>query len=273
MTRPLTPRVPRPEDSARPHMLLAPRVALAAALGATVLSALLGLVFGPVQLPATVQVAAARYSVQMANYAFAPASITVNEGDTITWTNQDTAPHTVTTTSGPQSLNSPYLSKGQSWSYTFSAPGTYEYYCTVHPDMRARVIVRAAAPATTAARTQNPYTARSPRAAAPAAAPTQTARPSTAAQATTNPAASAAVFPPGGDPSASGATDSQLHAQVTSSASAIRTLSPVLLLGGLAATIAVFCLLLVGSRAAPAPARADSAANESEHAGLDDYDD
>src|SRR5207253_313130 len=104
-------------------------------------------------------------------------------------TNQDTAPHTVTTTSGPQSLNSPYLSKGQSWSYTFSVPGTYQYYCTVHPEMRARVIVRAPAPATTAPRTQNSYTAKSPVAAAPA--PAHTAKPSTAAA--SNPATSAAA--------------------------------------------------------------------------------
>lgn len=265
MTRPLTPRRARSVAPARSRVLLTPRLTLAAALGATVLSALLGLALGPVQVPATVQVAAAHYSVQMADYAFAPASITIDEGDTITWTNQDTAPHTVTTTSGPQSLNSPYLSKGQSWSYTFSAPGTYEYYCTVHPDMRARVIVRAPAPAAApAARRTQPS-----RGAAPALA--HTTQPSTAAM--SNPATSAAAVPPGVAPSDSAATATQVQAQVTSSVSGIRTLSPVLLLGGLAATVAVFCLLLVGSRPAPAPARADAAANASDHDGLDDYDD
>lgn len=267
MTKLLAPRVPQSGDPASPRLFLTPRLALAAALGAIVLSALLGLALAQVQLPATVRVAAAHYSVQMVNYAFAPASITVNEGDTITWTNQDTAPHTVTTTSGPQSLNSPYLSKGQSWSYTFSSPGTYEYYCTVHPDMRARVIVQAPAPATTAPQAKNPYTAKpSQAAAAPATVPAHTTQPSA-------PSSSAAAVAPAAGPPTSAASTPQTQAQMTSSTSGIRTLSPVLLLGGLAAAIAVFCLLLVGSRAAPAPAPAGAAANEATHDGLDDYDD
>lgn len=273
MTRPLVPRSGGPATAPLP---LTPRLTLAAALGAIVLSALLGLAFAPVQLPATMRVAAAHYSVQMVNYTFAPASITVNEGDTITWTNQDTAPHTVATTSGPQSLNSPYLSKGQSWSYTFSAPGTYEYYCTVHPDMRARVVVRAPAPVTTAPRTQNPYHAPSSAAGAPP--PPHSPQPPTTA-ASASPSAAAALAPDT-DPSTSAP---QLQAQVTSATSGIRTLSPVLLLGGFAATIAVFCLLLVGSRAtaSPAPtptppsatARADTTSSDPPRADLDDYDD
>lgn len=275
MTKPLVPRDPQSGGPATAPLPLTPRLALVAALGAIVLSALLGLAFAPVQMPATMRVAAAHYSVQMVNYAFAPASITVNEGDTITWTNQDTAPHTVTTTSGPQSLNSPYLSKGQSWSYTFSAPGTYEYYCTVHPDMRARVVVRAPAPVTTAPRTQNPYHAPSSAAAPPP--PHSTQPPATAAS------TSAAALAPGAGPSTSATAAPQLQAQVTSATSGIRTLSPVLLLGGFAATIAVFCLLLVGSRATASPAatptrpaapeRADTTPSDPSHPDLDDYDD
>lgn len=243
MTRPLIPRVPQSGEPAQPPLALTPRLALAAALGAIMLSALLGLAFSPVQLPATVRVAAAHYSVQMVNYAFAPASITVNEGDTITWTNQDTAPHTVTTTSGPQSLNSPYLSKGQSWSYTFSAPGTYEYYCTVHPDMRARIVVRAPAPVTAAPQTQNAHPAASH---AVAALP-----PAHSTQPPTNPSTSAAALAPSTGATTATTSTPQLQAQVASTTSGIRALSPVLLLGGFAATIAVFCLLLVGSRARP----------------------
>lgn len=264
MTRPLMPRASRSGEPATAPLTPTPRLAVAAALGAIVLSALLGLAFAPVRLPATVRVAAANYSVQMVNYAFAPASITVNEGDTVTWTNQDTAPHTVTTTSGPQSLNSPYLSKGQSWSYTFSAPGTYEYYCTVHPDMRARIVVRAPAPVTTAPRTQNPYAYKSSAAFAPRSA--RSTQPPTPAA--SSPPASAAALAPGTGPATSAP---QLQAQVTSSSSGIRTLSPVLLLGGLTATIAVFCLLLVGSRATPAAVPVSAAAPADD--GLDDYED
>jgi len=260
MTRPLNPRVPQPPGPARPPLLITavttPRVALAAVAAVALLSALLAMVFAPLKLDGTERVAAASYHVQMANYAFAPASITVSEGDTITWTNEDTAPHTVTTTSGPQALNSPYLSKGQSWSFTFTVPGTYSYYCTVHPDMRAQVVVRAPAPATTTApaarQPQNPGPAAVSRG-ADAHPPARTA----ASSATTPPSASATTAAAAAPPAAANSTPppaAQVPAQQTADASGIRTLSPVLLLGGLTAAIAVFCLLLLGSRAAAVPA-------------------
>jgi len=85
--------------------------------------------------------AAATKQVMIENYKFTPASLTVAVGDTVKWTNMDTAPHTVTVTSGPVKFNSGNLSKGQSFSYTFKTPGTYSYYCAVHPDMTAKVTV------------------------------------------------------------------------------------------------------------------------------------
>ena len=93
---------------------------------------------------------AATTNVTIVDYAFSPASITVHVGDTITWTNQDTAPHTVTSSSGPAKLDSPQLEKGQSWSFTFTKAGDYEYYCAVHPDMKGKVIVVGDDTATTA---------------------------------------------------------------------------------------------------------------------------
>lgn len=204
-------------------------------------------------LHAPTPAAAASHTVQIENYAYSPSSITVNVGDTITWTNDDTAPHTVTTSSGPQSLSSPYLSKGQSWSFTFTEPGTYSYYCAVHPYMRAQVIVRAPAAATTQAvaahhatsaapAPERTYIAYTSKAAAPPAGPPSTQP--TAASA--SPSATPSTAP---TPSASAVA--QTDQQQVADASDIRTLSPVLLLGGLTAAIAVFCLLLVGSRAAP----------------------
>jgi len=80
-------------------------------------------------------------SVAIMNYAFSPATLTVNVGDTVVWTNMDTAPHTVTVSSGPVKFSSGNLSKGQTFSYTFTSAGTYSYYCAVHPDMVAKVIV------------------------------------------------------------------------------------------------------------------------------------
>ncbi len=85
--------------------------------------------------------AAGTKSVMIMNYAFSPASLTVSVGDTVTWTNEDTAPHTVTVTNGPVKFDSGTLQKGQSFSYTFTVAGTYSYYCAVHPDMVASVTV------------------------------------------------------------------------------------------------------------------------------------
>jgi amicyanin len=96
------------------------------------------------------QASAATYRVTMQGYAFAPATLSVPAGSTVTWTNQDTAPHDVKTTSGPVQIHSPMLNKGESWSFTFTTAGSYAYYCTVHPNMTAGIAVQAAAPATSA---------------------------------------------------------------------------------------------------------------------------
>src|SRR4051812_23212128 len=67
--------------------------------------------------------------VHIKNYAFSPASLTVSAGTKVTWINDDTAAHTVTTTSGPKSFDSGSIAKGKSFSHTFTAAGTYSYYC------------------------------------------------------------------------------------------------------------------------------------------------
>ena len=92
-------------------------------------------------LPFAGPAAAATQQVMMQGYAFSPAALTVRVGDTVTWIQHDEAPHDVVTTSAPVAFRSPQLSAGQSWSYTFQQPGTYQYYCSVHPDMRASVTV------------------------------------------------------------------------------------------------------------------------------------
>ncbi len=77
--------------------------------------------------------------VQIVNFAYTPANIQVKAGTTVTWTNQDTAPHSVTFKNGMK--DSGILQQGQTFSYTFTTPGTYQYYCTVHPYMTATVTV------------------------------------------------------------------------------------------------------------------------------------
>jgi plastocyanin len=85
-----------------------------------------------------------RTKVKIANYAFAPAVLTVPAGTKVTWTDRDNDAHNVTSTKGPQRFASPTLTKGKSYSHTFRKVGTYRYVCTFHANMRATVKVVAA---------------------------------------------------------------------------------------------------------------------------------
>lgn len=82
----------------------------------------------------------ASVAIVSSSAGYSPATLTVKKGTTVTWTNNDTVRHNVMSDSG-NVLSSPYLSKGESWSYTFNTPGTYPYHCTPHPWMKAKVIV------------------------------------------------------------------------------------------------------------------------------------
>lgn len=94
---------------------------------------------------------AAKVAVSIANFAFAPATLTVKAGTTVTWTNKDTAPHDVTSTDGPAvdaaittSFASGLMDQGKTFSYTFDKTGTYYYECSIHatmPTMHATVVV------------------------------------------------------------------------------------------------------------------------------------
>jgi LPXTG-motif cell wall-anchored protein len=86
--------------------------------------------------------AAASGSVTIKDFDFSPATITVDVGDTVTWTNAGPSAHTATANDG--SFDTGLLSKGQSGSETFSTPGTIAYICTPHPFMKGTVVVKAA---------------------------------------------------------------------------------------------------------------------------------
>lgn len=77
--------------------------------------------------------------VRMKGFAFVPASISVKPGTIITWTNEDSASHTVTFTE--QSWGSDQLAKGDSYMKKFDTPGSYDYHCSIHPSMRGVVVV------------------------------------------------------------------------------------------------------------------------------------
>src|ERR1051325_11289099 len=78
-------------------------------------------------------------TVAIKNFVFAPATVTVRVGTTVTWTNGDEEAHTVTTASGP--LHSKALAPGATFAYRFTAPGTFHYICTIHPYMQGTVVV------------------------------------------------------------------------------------------------------------------------------------
>ncbi|MEK6895468.1 MAG: cupredoxin family copper-binding protein [Nanoarchaeota archaeon] len=80
-------------------------------------------------------------SVEIKSFAFSPSTLTVNVGDSVTWTNYDDVKHTVTSDSGSE-LDSEMLSKGQTYSHTFNTPGTYAYHCTPHPGMKGTIVVQ-----------------------------------------------------------------------------------------------------------------------------------
>jgi amicyanin len=87
--------------------------------------------------------AANTVQIGILGYKFDPPVLTVPVGTTVVWTNRDDVPHTVTSTD-KTFKSSGALDQGDSYSYTFTAAGTYNYYCTVHPFMTAKVIVQPA---------------------------------------------------------------------------------------------------------------------------------
>jgi amicyanin len=82
---------------------------------------------------------AAGADVTIADFSFTPASVTINAGETVTWTNTGALGHTATSNTG--AWDSGLLATGQSFSFTFNTPGTYPYHCTPHPFMTASVTV------------------------------------------------------------------------------------------------------------------------------------
>src|SRR6184192_2056533 len=77
---------------------------------------------------------------------FAPPSLTVKTGTTVTWSNEDDIPHTVA--SSTRVFKSKALDTDDSFSFTFTEPGRYEYFCSLHPHMTGKIVVE---PATHAA--------------------------------------------------------------------------------------------------------------------------
>ena len=81
-----------------------------------------------------------RVEIKIDNFSFGPMTLTVSTGTTVTWTNNDNDPHTVVS-ADKTTFKSPALDTGEKYSYTFTKPGKYAYFCSVHPKMTAEVVV------------------------------------------------------------------------------------------------------------------------------------
>lgn len=94
---------------------------------------------GPAAPPTGSAAPAGANAVYIDNFAFAPAKLTVSAGSTVTWTNRDEEPHTVVANDG--SFHSPGMGSQATFSFTFAKAGTFDYVCSIHPFMRATVVV------------------------------------------------------------------------------------------------------------------------------------
>ena len=113
-----------------------PATAVVTALGGNTVVpdvVLTGVATGVVEPPTAVT-----QSILIKGFAFSPAELIVNKGDTVTWTNEDSVVHNVV----GGILHSQDLANGQSFSFTFTETGTYDYICTHHSSMNGKITVK-----------------------------------------------------------------------------------------------------------------------------------
>jgi len=81
-------------------------------------------------------------TIEIDNFNFKPKELTINAGTAVTWVNHDDVPHTATAKGKPPVFDSNMLDTDDQFSFTFKNPGTYSYYCKVHPHMTATIVVK-----------------------------------------------------------------------------------------------------------------------------------
>ena len=96
----------------------------------------------PTNAPATGAVSSG--SISAKGFAFTPAQLSVNNGARVTWTNEDSAAHTVTSGApgSPSGKFDAQIDGGKTFSFTFADAGTYEFFCKIHPTMKGTVLVK-----------------------------------------------------------------------------------------------------------------------------------
>ncbi|MGA7307818.1 MAG: cupredoxin family copper-binding protein [Pseudolabrys sp.] len=80
-------------------------------------------------------------AVKIGNFTFGPQELKVKAGTTVTWTNEDDIPHTVVS---PNNFRSKVLDTDGTYTFTFTTPGTYKYFCSLHPHMTGTIVVETA---------------------------------------------------------------------------------------------------------------------------------
>jgi plastocyanin len=100
----------------------------------------LALAFAVTAAPSFAGDAAASTIVMAKDFMFAPTSLTIKSGSTVTWTNKDDEPHTVVSDAGL--FRSGAMDTNESFSFRFDRPGTYHYVCSIHPRMVGTIVVQ-----------------------------------------------------------------------------------------------------------------------------------
>jgi plastocyanin len=83
---------------------------------------------------------ASQFAVNIASFAFSPATLTIAKGATVMWTNNDSTTHTVTSDSNVWDSGS--VAPGKTFSRTFNEAGTFPYHCNIHPSMTSKIVVQ-----------------------------------------------------------------------------------------------------------------------------------
>ncbi len=126
-------------------------MSLSSTMRSTIVAAALGAasatVLAAVVLPGWADTAPRAGAVSIDNFTFTPPTLTVKAGTAVTWTNKDDIPHGIAATNNAFA-KSRALDTDDSYSFTFTTPGTYQYFCYIHPHMVGTIVVEASGSST-----------------------------------------------------------------------------------------------------------------------------
>ena len=111
-----------------------------AGFAAALIIAVALLLAGTPSVAANAPPSTANAEVKIDNFSFGPQTLTVPVGATVTWTNRDDIPHTSVSTDGM--FKSKVMDTDEKFSFTFTKPGTYPYFCSIHPKMTGKAVVQ-----------------------------------------------------------------------------------------------------------------------------------